>query len=138
MGGVITPTTYRKAETQVELLGRFARLMRERYGATLYLFGSRARGTGRADSDFDIVAVSKEFQHYKMTARAAGGWSLWLEAGGWGKGLDLHCLTPEEFREETRDGWGYLGASKKGGELVRIKVASPGRRRPDVHGALPP
>lgn len=122
MGGVITPATYRKAETEEELLARFACLMRERYGATLYLFGSRARGTGRADSDYDIVAVSKDFQQYRMTARAVGGWSLWLEAGGWGKGLDLHCLTPEEFREETRYGWGYLGGSKRRGELVRVRV----------------
>ncbi len=122
MGGVITPATYRKAETQGELLGRFARLMRDRYGATLYLFGSRARGTGRADRDYDIAAVSKEFQHYKMTARAVGGWSLWLEVGGWGTGLDLHCLTPEEFSEEIKYGWGYLGGSKKRGELIRIKA----------------
>ncbi|MBI4321131.1 MAG: nucleotidyltransferase domain-containing protein [Chloroflexi bacterium] len=128
MGKVLTAATYRKAETQEELLGRFARLMRQRYGATLYLFGSRARGTGRPDSDFDIAAVSKEFQRYHRTERAVEGWSLWLEAGGWGKGLDLHCLTPEEFREETRYGWGYLGGSKGRGELIRIKVASP--RRP--------
>ena len=38
-----------------ELVVKFARLMRERYGARLYLFGSRARGTARADSDYDII-----------------------------------------------------------------------------------
>ena len=96
--------------------------MRERYGATLYLLGSRARGTARADSDYDLAAVSRQFQQHKITERARDRWFLWLEAGGWGKGLDLHCLTPEEFREETRYGWGYLGGSKRRGELIRISV----------------
>ncbi|MBI4319699.1 MAG: nucleotidyltransferase domain-containing protein [Chloroflexi bacterium] len=110
------------------MLRRFAKLMRQRYGVTLYLFGSRARGTGRSDSDYDLVAVSKEFQHHKITSRVRDRWFLWLEAGGWGKGLDLHCLTPDEFREETRYGWGYLGGSKRRGELIRIRV-TPSRRK---------
>ena len=77
--------------------------MRERYGATLHLFGSRARGTARPDSDYDLVAVSEAFRQQKSTTRAADRGVLWLEAGGWGRGLDIRCLTPEEFREETRN-----------------------------------
>ncbi len=135
MDRILTSSTYRKAETQEELLARYAYLMRRRYGATLYLFGSRARGTARPDSDYDLVAVSKAFQLHKRSARVLDRWTLWLEAGGWGRGLDLHCLTPEEFHEETRYGWGYLGGSKKRGELMRIMVGSARRERSARNGS---
>ncbi|MBI4318449.1 MAG: nucleotidyltransferase domain-containing protein [Chloroflexi bacterium] len=123
MGGVITPTTYRKAETQVELMQRFARIMRQRYGATLYLFGSRARGTAGPDSDYDIVAISESSRGQKRTARVLDRFYLWLEAGGWGESLDLHCYTPEEFRKQTRYGDGFLGHAKKQGEITVIRVS---------------
>jgi len=122
MGGVITQTTYRKAKTQEELVRRFARIMRQRYGATLYLFGSRARGTAGEDSDYDIVAVSEAFRGQKRTARVVDRFYLWLEAGGWGQGLDLHCYTPEEFHEQTKDGIGYLGQAWRRGELIVIRT----------------
>mgnify|MGYP005848198211 CR=1 FL=1 len=95
--------------------------MRERHGATLYLFGSRARGTAGPYSDYDLVAVSPSFRAEKPTARVTDRLQLWYEAGGWGQGLDLHCYTPEEFREETRDGFGYLGQAKRRRELIVVR-----------------
>lgn len=52
-------------------LGRFARLVREAYGERLeglYLFGSRARGDHRPDSDADVAVVLKD-----------GDWAFWDE-----------------------------------------------------------
>ncbi len=97
--------------------------MRQRYEATLYVFGSRARGTAGPQSDYDLVAVSEAFCHEKSTARAQDRLALWFEAGGWGEGLDLHCYTPDEFDEEIASGMGYLGQAWSRGELTRVTVA---------------
>ncbi|MBI2941591.1 MAG: nucleotidyltransferase domain-containing protein [Chloroflexi bacterium] len=106
--------------------------MRERYGARLYLFGSRARGTARLGSDYDVVAVAKAFAEQPLLRRALDRGELWRKAGGWRIALDLHCYTPEEFREELA-GPGYLGQAKARGELVEVKVRRaatlPGDRR---------
>ncbi|TAK33889.1 MAG: hypothetical protein EPO21_11600 [Chloroflexota bacterium] len=93
--------------------------MRERYGARLYLFGSRARGTAHSESDYDIVAVAHAFEGERKIERALDRFELWVEAGGWAIGLDLHCYTPDEFRRESA-GLGFIGQSKRRGELIRI------------------
>jgi len=121
MGADVASATTRPGAAHEELLIRFARLMRERYGARVFLFGSRARRTNRPDSDYDLVAVARAFCKQPVLRRALDRRQLWLEAGGWRKALDLHCYTPEEFREELA-GLGYLGQAKARGELIEIKV----------------
>ncbi len=103
------------------LATRFAQLLRDRHGAELYLFGSRARGTQRPDSDYDFAAVAPSFAAYRRIHRALDRFALWHEAGGRGIGLDLHCYTPEEFALEL-DSVGYLGEANERGELLRIPV----------------
>lgn len=93
--------------------------MRDRYGAEVYLFGSRARGTGRSDSDYDFVAVASSFGEQGDLYRALDRHRIWTEAGGYGIGLDLHCYTPEEFALELAS-LGYLGEANDRGELIRI------------------
>lgn len=107
---------------QRQLLSRFSLLMRQRYGARIYLFGSRARGTAHSESDYDLVAVAVAFSEQRMLGRAPDRRLLWRQAGGWGIGLDLHCYTPEEFRAEL-EGLGYIGQAKKRGELVGIRAS---------------
>lgn len=105
---------------QEGLILRFARLMRERYGSGIYVFGSRVRGTARPGSDYDLIAVSRAFEGTHILDRAPDWRKLWREAGGWGLSLDLRCYTPEEFKEELR-GLGYLGQAKRRGELIKVK-----------------
>jgi len=119
MGANAAAATAGQIAAQDERLVRFARLMRQRYGARLHLFGSRARGTGGAESDYDIVAVAPTFAMERRVVRAPDRYKLWREAGGTGIGLDLHCYTPEEFRAELA-GLGYLGQAKRRGELIRV------------------
>ena len=101
------------------LIVRFAQLMRDRYGADVYIFGSRARGKGRPDSDYDFVAVAPAFAEQRDLSRALDRHRIWTEAGGYGIGLDLHCYTPEKFALEL-DSLGYLGEANERGELIRI------------------
>lgn len=108
--------------TQGELLSRFARLMRDRYNARIYLFGSRARGTAHEYSDYDLVAVSSAFEGQSRFCRCLDRGEMWLAAGGWRKALDLHCYTPREFLAEVH-GLGYLGQARAKGELLPIKPA---------------
>lgn len=119
MGGTTTSTTIRQDAPQDELLIAFARLMRKRYCTQVYLFGSRAKGTAHPESDYDVVAVSRVFNGQRRMARAADRYKLWYEAGGWGISLDLHCYTPDEFREELA-GLGYLGQARRRRELMRV------------------
>ncbi|MBI2954992.1 MAG: nucleotidyltransferase domain-containing protein [Chloroflexi bacterium] len=95
--------------------------MHQRYGAILYMFGSRVRGTARRDSDYDLVAVSSEFAGQHVMDRAPARRDLWIAAGGWRLPLDLHSYTPEEFQDELR-GLGYLGQARRRGELVRVPL----------------
>ncbi|MBI2864940.1 MAG: nucleotidyltransferase domain-containing protein [Chloroflexi bacterium] len=125
MGTEVTSAAARQKPAQDELIARFARLMRSQYGARLYLFGSRARGTASSDSDYDIIAVSHAFAGQRRLGRAPDRYKLWREAGGWGISLDLHCYSPEEFRAELA-GLGYIGMAKRRGELIRTLI---GRQR---------
>ncbi len=97
--------------------------MRDRYRATVYQFGSRARGSAGLHSDYDFVAVSELFENVKPGTRVGDRVLLWFEAGGWGEGLDLHCYTPEEFAKELDSGMGYLAEAARRSELVEV---SPG------------
>lgn len=121
MGAETAPAATGQSPVQDQLLISFARLMKLRYGARLYLFGSRARGKGRPDSDYDVVAVAEGFAGERRIVRAPERYRLWREAGGRGVGLDLHCYTPVEFREELA-GLGYLGQAKRRGELLRVSL----------------
>lgn len=64
----------------------------------MLLFGSRARGTASADSDYDLLVVSSSFEGTPLTDRATAiyrMWPLWA-------GLDCLCLTPAEFERSRR------------------------------------
>jgi len=89
-----------RSASQPPLLNAFARLLHDRDGARLYLFGSRSRGDARPDGDDDLVAVSDAFADHPRFRRAPGRRDLRRAAGGWGTALDRHCRTKAEFREE--------------------------------------
>lgn len=63
------------------------------------LYGSRARGTHRSTSDYDMVIVAKRFRSVPWVQRAA------LAIRLWDLPVDLEpiCLTPEEFRRRSKE-----------------------------------
>lgn len=80
-------------------LRSFASSLRDQAGAEhVFLFGSRARGDARPDSDYDLIVISPRFEGLEPRARARGLRRMWYQAGGVGP-MDLFCLTPAEFAE---------------------------------------
>ncbi len=77
----------------------FVRRVRERYpDARIFLFGSRAKGTARDDSDWDFIIVTEKFQNTRRVRRAVAMDKLAplvLE-------VDFLCYTPEEFEKRKR------------------------------------
>ena len=63
------------------------------------LFGSRARGTHRPTSDYDLLIVAKRFRGVPWVERAP------LAIRIWDLPVDLEpiCLTPEEFRRRSKE-----------------------------------
>lgn len=88
--------------TDFAVLRRFAQALRDELGAQrVLLFGSRARGDEWPDSDFDFIVVSPQFEDVHLLRRSRGIHNIWYGAGGKG-GMDLICLTPDEFQEERQ------------------------------------
>ncbi len=75
------------------------RLKKELRPTRVLLFGSRARGEHRRDSDYDLVVVSRKFLRVRWIWRAPMVFRLWdlpLD-------LDAICLTPSEFRLRSKE-----------------------------------
>ena len=87
------------AITQETLQGITQRLVRALRPQQIYLFGSRAYGSPRSDSDVDLLLV------IRPTDRAAGELSLVAHQaiGDVGCGVDVVIRTVEEF--EHRASW---------------------------------
>ena len=64
----------------------------------LILFGSRARGDFKKDSDFDLIVVSDEFINTRGYKRAPDMYRAWNTDYS----VDFVCLTSDEF-ERMKD-----------------------------------
>jgi uncharacterized protein len=79
-------------------LRRFALSLRESLKAErVLLFGSRARGNARSDSDYDFIIVAPHFEGMGRRERPLGLHRLFYEAMGGRAPIDLFCMTPAEF-----------------------------------------
>ena len=59
----------------------------------MFLFGSRARGDNKKNSDFDFVIVSKKFAGLNFFERSKRMYKYWKEHIP----VDFMCYTPEEY-----------------------------------------
>ncbi|MEK6924071.1 MAG: nucleotidyltransferase domain-containing protein [Candidatus Micrarchaeota archaeon] len=76
--------------------------------ARILLFGSRARGDFNADSDFDLIVVSKSFGETRFINRAGVIWRNTDTA----LAADLLCYTPEEFARVSKESFVIKDALK--------------------------
>jgi predicted nucleotidyltransferase len=77
-------------------LAKFGRKVARRFAIErIILFGSRASGRPRPDSDVDLIVVGRRFRRKNPIDRAVPlhlAWDLELP-------VDFLCYTPEEFNE---------------------------------------
>ncbi len=86
-----------------------SRLVDALHPRAIILFGSRARGTNRTNSDYDLLVVSDQLRDYDEVYRPV-------------QGRGLHCdvvpCTAETWREAGRDAGGVLRAALDEGVLL--------------------
>ncbi|MGQ0797296.1 MAG: nucleotidyltransferase domain-containing protein [Methanobacteriota archaeon] len=77
------------------------------------LYGSRARGTHRPTSDYDLLIVTTRFRGVPWVQRAA------LAIRLWDLPVDFEpiCLTPEEFRRRSKE-ISIVGVAAREGVVV--------------------
>jgi uncharacterized protein len=81
------------------------------------LFGSRATGKARPDSDVDLIVVSPCFEGKEMGKRTLQFWQQ-IETWRYGLAVDVLCYTPEEF-EVMGTGIGMIAEAAKEGIWIR-------------------
>jgi hypothetical protein len=91
-----------RSSTQATLdpaLTLFAKRLHDQLGAQkILLFGSHARGSAGADSDYDVIIVAEHFSGIERPHRAVCLRQLWYQSGG-DAPMDLICLTQSEFAQ---------------------------------------
>jgi predicted nucleotidyltransferase len=77
------------------------------------LFGSRARGSARPDSDFDLVVIKNSDEPgYRRDA------SLYLALAGLNAPVDVMVYTPEEVREWSAVPQAFITTAVREGRVV--------------------
>ena len=65
----------------------------------MILFGSRASGKARADSDFDLLIVSSKYRNMNVFKRGTDLYHYWNLRYP----VDFLCYSPEEFKKLKND-----------------------------------
>ncbi|PIN91206.1 nucleotidyltransferase [Candidatus Pacearchaeota archaeon CG10_big_fil_rev_8_21_14_0_10_32_14] len=89
-----------KTETSlIESLKKFKKLISKEVNVQKFvLFGSRARGDSKHNSDVDILIISPDFEGKKSFRRSPLLYNLWDE----NIEVDFICLTPDELNEKQK------------------------------------
>lgn len=90
-----------------DLLRRFKAAVHRAYpDARILLFGSRARGEGRPNSDYDFLIISSAFAGISPLWRGQGLDREWAALNP-PVDMDVLCATPEEFERarSRRTSW---------------------------------
>lgn len=80
----------------------------------LILFGSRAKGLAKKDSDYDIIIISSRFKNIEFSDRVMKIFKL---KQGLGLPMDIICLTPGEFNERKK-GLNIIAEASKEGVVI--------------------
>ena len=98
-----------------KIVDSFVKKVREKIPSSkIYLFGSRARGDGKKDSDYDFLVISKHFKNYSFEKRSTEIYILKRKIPA---AMDIICYTPEEFEKKKKQIGIVQQAVKEGIEL---------------------
>ncbi len=87
----------KKTSKIIKILRKFKKKIEKNLSLdSLILFGSRARGDERENSDVDLIIVSKDFEGKKSFKRAVKFYLDW----DWDYNTDIICLTPRELENK--------------------------------------
>ena len=81
----------------------------------IILFGSRARGDFKKDSDYDILIVAKKFKGINGYDRSVAAYHLKRNIP---VAIDIICLTPAEFEKKRKEIGIVQEAVKEGVKLI--------------------
>lgn len=83
------------------IVSTFTRVVKKNLSpCKIILFGSRAKGTARKDSDYDFLIVSSHFKRWEWEKRGEKVYHLKREIPA---AMDIICLTPEEFERKKKE-----------------------------------
>jgi predicted nucleotidyltransferase len=108
-------TTSRLDDVAKQFLDEKLETIRREFAPThLVVFGSRAAGTARADSDVDLIIVSERFKDISVPNRPG----LFLNTVWPEVPVDAICYTPEEFDALLQKQWPFVRNALKTGVTV--------------------
>jgi|SRR3989338_4027489 len=84
-----------------KIVTQFASVVRRHISpCRILLFGSRAKGTAKKDSDYDFLLISPVFARWEWEERGAKMYRLKRSIPA---AMDILCYTPEEFEQKRKE-----------------------------------
>ncbi len=97
------------------IVNAFAGLVKKSFSpCKIILFGSRATGKARKDSDYDFIIISPRFKTIEWEDRARKAYHLKRNIRA---AMDIMCYTPEEFNLKKKQIGIVQQAVKEGIEI---------------------
>ncbi len=104
-----------RTKTLIKRLNIFAQQISKDYPLKrMILFGSRATGKARRDSDVDLIIVSRKFRNQHRLDRSPDLYLQW----NLNYPVDFLCYTPEEFEKKKKQIGIVQQAVKEGIEII--------------------
>ena len=87
-------------KADITLIKPFLRDVKKKFApARIILYGSRAKGTARKDSDYDIIVISPAFKSMDLLDRGA---QLYYMKRSIHAAMDIVGYTPAEWKTKTK------------------------------------
>ena len=93
----------KRTNKNIEVLKKFKSIMKIKMDKMI-LFGSRARGNFREDSDFDVMIISDHFANIPLYRRTIEFQNKWEKDVP----LEILCFTNKEAEKLSKNSWGIV------------------------------
>lgn len=98
------------------IISAFARAVQKNFSPSrIILFGSRATGKAKKDSDYDFIIISPKFKKIDWEERSTKAYHLKRNIPA---AMDIICYTPEEFEKKKKQLGIVQQAVKEGIEIL--------------------